>query len=123
MRLEERLIGAPRPVRRADQSPVNYRCTSVRHPDVAEWDHGVVSGFRRIGVFVLVLASIGTACSDDDEAVFCHADGFISESGETYVRSPDHDCRFVDANGDLLTEVDGRRLCYSEEQSPVTLDC
>jgi len=72
---------------------------------------------------VLVLAPLATACSDGDEAVFCHADGLRSESGETYGRSSKHDCRFVDANGDLLTEIDGRPLCYSEDQSPVTVDC
>lgn len=72
----------------------------------------------------MLAASIGGSCSGGgDEAVFCHADGLVSETGETYGRSPDHGCRFVDGNGDLLTELDGKPVCYADGKSAALVGC
>lgn len=88
-------------------------------------DYGEVMT-RRIAVVVAVILAVstGASCSGDgDEAVFCHADGLVSETGEAYGRSADHGCRFVDGVGDPLTELDGKPVCYADGVSPALVDC
>lgn len=49
------------------------------------------------------------------------ATGFVAAALEPVVNGTNEALRR--GTRSLLTEVDGRRVCYSEEQSPVTLDC
>lgn len=81
---------------------------------------------RRLSVFAAVLMTTlaGLACSDaGEEAGFCPADALLGEGGERYGRSAAHDCRFVDDDGELLTELDGRPLCYSDENPALLAEC
>ena len=45
--------------------------------------------------------------------LFRSADGIGDAEGHVYGRSGD-DCRFVDEDGEPLTEIDGEKLCYDE---------
>jgi hypothetical protein len=58
------------------------------------------------------------ACGDDggQTQVFCHADAMIGADGESFGRSGEHGCRFVDGDGKpITTELDGTPLCYGDE--------
>lgn len=74
---------------------------------------------RRLWIALLVVAAatgtVGWALThDDEEPIFCHADGLLGPNGEIYGRSGDAGCRFVDENGDVITELDGQPVCYTD---------
>jgi hypothetical protein len=66
---------------------------------------------------------LGAACGDETgeaPATMCFADGLLGPNGESFGRSAEHGCRFVDEEGNLVTKLpDGRRLCYDGDLAAV----
>lgn len=64
---------------------------------------------------VLVGAGVSVyAMTRDDEPTdrFCTVEGWLDRENNMYGRSGGQGCQFVDANGDLLRQVDGEPVCY-----------
>jgi hypothetical protein len=63
----------------------------------------------------LTLGLVG-GCGDeagDAPVTMCFADGLLGPNGESYGRSAEHGCRFVDEDGNLVTRLrNGDPLCY-----------
>jgi hypothetical protein len=65
---------------------------------------------------VLMFACSFVACSSDEgDVTICTAEAMLGPNGESYGRSGEHDCRFVDDDGKpLTTNGAGGPLCYDE---------
>lgn len=65
---------------------------------------------RAVAMFVVVFAVLGLIVaaawfvggSPNDSLPFCTAEGLVGPNGQIYGRSNEHDCRFVDEDGNVL---------------------
>ena len=66
-------------------------------------------------LFLLVCGGLVVSQRPDEhgEPNFCWADGIGDAEGHVYGRSGD-DCRFVDEDGEPLTEIAGEKPCCAE---------
>lgn len=78
---------------------------------------------RTVLVAVCLGAVAVVGCSSDGgSGTFCTAEAMLGPEGESYGRSAEHGCRFVDDDGEpLTTRPDGRPLCYDD--ATVVIPC
>lgn len=67
-----------------------------------------------IGVSAVTAGSLYVATTSDDPLRFCFSDGLVGADGDSYGRDPDQRCRFVDANGAVVAELNGAAICYDD---------
>lgn len=77
-----------------------------------------------MAIVVLGLAAllVPAGCGDDggDRATFCTAEAMLGPNGESYGRSAEHGCRFVDEDGSpLTTKPSGGPICDDDAGMPV----
>jgi hypothetical protein len=92
------------------------------------WQRVVHQGRTRVVVLAIIVvaaASVGFVVSRKDSGpTFCPADALRGPNGQLYGRSSKYGCRFVDENGQLVTEVNGQPLCYDASRTArVGKDC